>query len=92
MRHLYASDERYLTLDEIRERVADEDNDDNPSDARCAAWIAERHLEPATCNQCEGPIGEDATVPLCPRCSGTMQAHARHEQARLDWVADGSPD
>ena len=92
MRHLYTDGETYVTLDEIRERVADAYDREVATDEDCAIWIDFKGLTPATCSICERDIGPDAHIPLCPRCCATSQAHARGEQARLDWIADGSPD
>lgn len=39
---------------------------------------------PAICNQCDRPVEDEQDRPLCLRCEGTVRAHARLEQARID--------
>lgn len=53
-------------------------------------WIA--YVQEATCSQCEGKLPPDAEYALCNRCNGTARAHARLEQDRREWEADGAPD
>jgi hypothetical protein len=70
LRALYADDERYVTLEEIRELAWEQRY-------LPAAYIKAHGLRPATCSVCEGEIPEDETLPLCSRCRGTAEATAR---------------
>ena len=44
----------------------------------------EQEVVPADCQLCDRPLTAQTSVPLCPRCVGTVTAHARLEQARID--------
>ena len=92
MRALWADDERYVTLDEIIEIVQDARDTDDIEPEHVQAYIERHGLTPASCSICEREIEPDATIPLCIRCARSAKAHAQLEVARLEWLADGSPD
>ena len=71
-------DGQFLDLPAIHELAADEYDVDSPTIAMIHRYIATHGLEPVeTCNQCEAPIADDATLPLCQSCEETARATAR---------------
>jgi hypothetical protein len=46
----------------------------------------DEEVEPMDCLQCGRDLVETTGVPLCARCDGTMRAHARMEQSRIEEV------
>ena len=76
----YVDEERYVSLDDILERTAEECNlgmNEDPSDDEIAAYITKHGLEPAKCNQCSRTLPVDARYPLCRGCQQTLEGYAK---------------
>lgn len=92
MRQLWASEDEYLTLDDIIEDVQDAHDREDITLEEIDAYIECHGLKPAVCNLCDKALPEDAELPLCERCESTAKAHARLERHQREWEEDGCPD
>ena len=91
MRALWSDGERYWTLDELREWASDRYGYADESALRAATEYL--GLDAVTrCGLCERELPPDNDLGICGTCEATARAHARLEQARIDYVRDCRED